>query len=162
MISKGQVKRVLIDLTLSLIYQVSEMAKNSLSMGTCSIVKWLGSEWTQVEWKAVWGQQNGVECPLTGSCIVSGSDDKSVQVWDALSSVELKLLNGHTDSVKSVAFSSDGTHIVSGSNDKSVQVWDALSGVELRVLNGHTEIVWSVAFSSDGTHIVSGSFDKSV
>ena len=41
-------------------------------------------------------------------------------MWEALSGSELKVLNGHTSSVFSVAFSSDGTHIVSGSSDKSV------------------------------------------
>ena len=55
-----------------------------------------------------------------GSCIVSGSKDGSMQVWHALSGVELKVLNGHTDWVNSVAFSSDGIYIVSGSSDKSV------------------------------------------
>ena len=83
-------------------------------------------------------------------------------MWDVLSGVELKVLNGHTDSVWSVAFSTDGTHIVSGSSDQSVRVWDALNGVELKVLNGHTSSVWSVAFSNDGTYIVSGSSDQSV
>ena len=83
-------------------------------------------------------------------------------MWDALSGVELKVLNGHTGWVQSVAFSNDGNHIVSGSGDKSVRVWDALSGVELNVLNGHTDWVQSVAFSGDGTHIVSGSSDASV
>ena len=34
-----------------------------------------------------------------GSCIVSGSDDGSVRVWDALSGVELKVLNGHSGKV---------------------------------------------------------------
>ena len=97
-----------------------------------------------------------------GSCIVSGSCDGCVQVWDALSGVELKVFNSHTGLVQSVAFSSNGTHIVSGSSDESVQVWDALSGVELKVLNGHTGWVHCVAFSSDGTHIVSGSSDKSM
>ncbi|KIM34762.1 hypothetical protein M413DRAFT_33045 [Hebeloma cylindrosporum] len=94
--------------------------------------------------------------------IVSGSDDKSVRVWDALTSAELKQLNGHTDCVISVAFSPDGSRIVSGSNDNSVRVWDAWTGAELKQLNGHTEWVTSVAFSSDGSHIVSGSWDKSV
>ena len=62
---------------------------------------------------------------------------------------ELNLLKGHTDWVKSVAFSSDGSRIVSGSDDKSVRVWDALTGQELNVLKGHTDWVNSVAFSSD-------------
>jgi WD40 repeat protein len=69
---------------------------------------------------------------------VSGSDDKSVRVWDASTGVELKELKGHTHDVKSVAFSSDGTRIVSGSYDNSVRVWDASTGVELKELKGHT------------------------
>jgi WD40 repeat protein len=59
-------------------------------------------------------------------------------VWDALTGKEKHVLNGHTDSVNSVAFSSDGSHIVSGSSDNSVRVWDALTGKEKHVLNGHT------------------------
>jgi WD40 repeat protein len=58
-----------------------------------------------------------------GSRIVSGSLDKSVRVWDALTGKEKHVLNGHIDLVKSVAFSSDGSCIVSGSHDKSVRVW---------------------------------------
>ena len=59
-----------------------------------------------------------------GTRIVSGSDDKSVRVWDASTGAELKVLNGHTDLVLSAAFSTDGTRIVSGSSDNSVRVWD--------------------------------------
>jgi WD40 repeat protein len=79
-----------------------------------------------------------------------------------MTGVELKKLKGHTNTVNSVAFSSDGTQIVSGSVDNSVRVWDASTGVELKELKGHTSWVYSVAFSSDGTRIVSGSSDNSV
>ncbi|KAF8664862.1 hypothetical protein AX14_006690, partial [Amanita brunnescens Koide BX004] len=60
---------------------------------------------------------------IDGTRIVSGSEDKSVRVWDASTGEELKTLYGHSDYVRSVAFSSDGTRIVSGSNDMSVRVW---------------------------------------
>ncbi|KIJ90128.1 hypothetical protein K443DRAFT_686942, partial [Laccaria amethystina LaAM-08-1] len=85
-----------------------------------------------------------------GKQIVSGSQAKSVRVWDASTGNELKVLKGHTDRVTSVAFSPDGKQIVSGSNDKSVRVWDALTGDELNVLKSHTGLVRSVAFSPDG------------
>ena len=52
-ISEIQAKRVLMDLTPSLICQVFKTAENSPSVSTCSIVKWLGSGWTQAEWSGV-------------------------------------------------------------------------------------------------------------
>jgi WD40 repeat protein len=72
------------------------------------------------------------------------------------------ILEGHTDSVMSVAFSSDNSRIVSGSSDHTVRIWDAVSGAVLHALDGHTSSVYSVAFSSDGSHIVSGSGDRTV
>ena len=79
-----------------------------------------------------------------------------------MSGEELKSVAGHTNSVPSVAFLSDGSRIVSGSYDKTVRVWDAMSGEELKSLAGHTGPVPSVAFSPDGSRIVSGSLDKTV
>ena len=35
--------------------------------------------------------------------------------------------NAHSDVVRSVAFSPDGTKIVSGSGDKTIKVWDLVS-----------------------------------
>jgi WD40 repeat protein len=97
-----------------------------------------------------------------GAHIVSGSDDKTVRVWDAQTGKLLAVLEGHSGSLNSVAFSPDGAHIVSGSYDKTVRVWDAQKGQELAVLQGHSSWVRSVAFSPDGAHIVSGSDDKTV
>jgi WD40 repeat protein len=85
-----------------------------------------------------------------------------VRIWDAVSGTIQHTLEGHTNSVVSVAFSSDGLRIVSGSYDETVRIWDAVSGTIQHTLEGHTSYVLSVAFSSDGLHIVSGSYDKTV
>ena len=61
-----------------------------------------------------------------------------MRLWDALTGETLKVLEGHTDSVRSAAFSSDDSHIVSDSNHKLVWVWDASTGETLKVLEGHT------------------------
>ncbi|KZP03820.1 WD40 repeat-like protein, partial [Athelia psychrophila] len=64
-----------------------------------------------------------------GTVIVSGSADKTVRVWNAVTGQEALLpLEGHNHWVCSVAFSPDGTKIVSGSRDKTVRVWDAVTG----------------------------------
>jgi len=41
---------------------------------------------------------------------------------------------GHTDEIKSLAFSPDGKLIVSGSSDKSIKLWDAATGKEIRTM----------------------------
>jgi WD40 repeat protein len=81
---------------------------------------------------------------------VSGSEDKTVRLWDAATGKALQTLKGHTGSVSSVAFSPDGKQVVSGSGDKTVQLWDAATGKALQTLKGHTGSFSSVAFSPDG------------
>ena len=70
---------------------------------------------------------------------------------------------GHTNSVRSVAFSPDGQHIVSGSDDRTICVWNAMTGeTTAGPFAVHTELVSSVAFSPDGQHIVSSSDDRTI
>jgi WD40 repeat protein len=66
--------------------------------------------------------------------------------WNAA----LQTLEGHLDSVWSVAFSPDGQRVVSGSYDETVRLWDAATGALQQTLEGHSSGVTSVAFSSDG------------
>jgi WD40 repeat protein len=40
-------------------------------------------------------------------------------------------LRGHSDMVRSVAFSPDGTRVVSGSDDKLVKIWSSETGAEV-------------------------------
>ena len=75
----------------------------------------------------------------TASGSLSGSEDKTVKVWDAATGQEMLTLKGHTVAVSSVAFSPDGKRIVTGSRDKTVKVWDAATGQEMLTLKGHTD-----------------------
>ena len=72
----------------------------------------------------------------------------------------LLTLYGHTEDVRSVAVSADGTRVVTGSDDKTARVWDARTGQTLAELKGHADAVFSVAVSADGSRVVTGSSDK--
>ena len=72
-------------------------------------------------------------------------------------------LEGHLESVNSVAYSPDGTKIISGSGDGTFCEWDAQSGrVETTGDRSCGDGVFSVAYSPDGTKIVSGSNNRNV
>ncbi|WPJ66902.1 hypothetical protein SMAC4_14095 [Sordaria macrospora] len=78
--------------------------------------------------------------------------------WNAC----LQTLEGHSGSVRSVAFSPDGQRLASGSGDKTIKIWDPASGSCLQTLEGHSRDVRSVAFSPDGQRLASGSGDKTI
>ncbi|KAJ5898218.1 hypothetical protein N7504_008506 [Penicillium tannophilum] len=80
------------------------------------------------------------------------------QIWSSL----LQTLEGHSGSVRSVAFSPKGRLLASGSRDQAVRLWDPMTGALQQTLEGHSDSVVSVAFAPDGQLLASGSEDKTV
>ena len=57
--------------------------------------------------------------------IISGSDDKTIAVWDIANKTLLhRFQEAHSDSINSVAVTGDDKYIISGSGDKTIAVWD--------------------------------------
>ena len=53
---------------------------------------------------------------------------------------DMYLLSGHTDWVRSVAFSGDGSKVVSGSDDNTVKIWSADNGEVIQTLSGDIDM----------------------
>src|SRR6266702_726961 len=112
----------------------------------------------------VGGLVNSIALSSDGQHIVSGSEDRTICVWNAMTGeIVAGPFNGHSNPVTSVAFSPDGQHIVSSSKDRTIRVWNAITGETVAgTFSGHSDSVMSVAFSPDGQHIVSGSCDRTI
>ncbi|UZP46658.1 hypothetical protein NXS19_014470 [Fusarium pseudograminearum] len=68
---------------------------------------------------------------VTAGFIASGSYDKTIKIWNVAIGEEEQTLEGHTDGVSSVVFSSDGGLIASGSYDKTIKVWNVATGINV-------------------------------
>lgn len=70
-------------------------------------------------------------------------------------------IQGHTNTVYSVAFSPTGKTLASGGADKTIRLWDVATK-QRRALIRTPEKVASLAFSPNGRTLASGGFDASI
>ena len=75
---------------------------------------------------------NSVAIAPDGRTALSGSEDKTLKLWDLASGKELRTFTGHSDEVSSVAIAPDGRTVLSGSYDKTLKLWDFTRGVAQR------------------------------
>lgn len=93
--------------------------------------------------------------------LASGSGDKTIRLWDTATGTLQLIIEGHSNWVRSVAFSIDGRLLASGSDDRTVRLWNMATGALQQTLEGHSDSVESVALSSNGL-LASGSGDRTV
>ncbi len=60
----------------------------------------------------------------------------------------IAVLNGHYNTVTSLAFSGDGDKLISGGKDNNIRIWDSYSGKQVDLLNAHKDDVTSISVSS--------------
>jgi WD40 repeat protein len=103
---------------------------------------------------------NAVDLTADGARVVCGRANV-VQVYDAVSGLEIISLGGHKDLIQSVRFSPDGRRLAAGSYE-IVTLWDAPTGGRAATFTGHTEPVAALAAGGDGQTVVSGGLDKTI
>ncbi|MFM7098791.1 MAG: hypothetical protein ACKO16_15390 [Gemmataceae bacterium] len=99
-----------------------------------------------------------------GKQVVTGSFDKTIKVWDAVTGKEIRTLTGpqgHKQMVLSVAVNPDGSLIASGSSDNNANIWDYPMSDPIKSWN-LGDVVHSVVSTPDGTKAAAGLKDGSI
>jgi WD40 repeat protein/mono/diheme cytochrome c family protein len=95
---------------------------------------------------------------------VGGYQD--VRLVESASGKMLATLPGHTDYVRSMAFSPDGKRIAAAGGAPQlfgeIRIWDVQSHQLIKTMRGHKDCIYSIAWSPDGKTIASGSYDRMV
>jgi WD40 repeat protein len=131
-------------------------AKRLVSAGMSATKVWdmaTGREVFTLDVSAEHHSATGAAFSPDGTRLATASfTDKVIKVWDMATGREVLTFRGHTDWVRSVAFSPDGRRLASGA-DRTVRLWDATTGQEIQSFKADFRQVLSVAFSPDGKRV---------
>ena len=92
--------------------------------------------------------------------LLSGSDDKTIRMWDLLEGKCLRVFSGHAHSANKILLFSIGV-IVSASDDHTIKFWNLETGDCLKTLTGHTGWVIYITIMPDGSLLSCGA-DKTI
>ena len=84
---------------------------------------------------------------FSGCRLASASADKTVRIWNGETGDHLMTLEGHSQGISDVAWSSDNLYLCSASDDKTLRLWSASTGELLKTLKGHTNYVFCCNFN---------------
>ena len=107
------------------------------------------------------GHTVNVQCvaALPGGLLASGSDDKTVRIWNADTGAHVATLEGHGNAVHALAAFPDG-RLASGSWDKTIRLWSLATRACTQVLP-HPRGVNALAVL-DGGRLASGCDDNRI
>jgi WD40 repeat protein len=97
-----------------------------------------------------------------GKIFACGREDGKIQLWNTDGKMIRRISTGHSDTVRSLAWSHSGGHIASGFSDGTILFQKVNKGeFDMRPIETKQGVVCSLAYSPSGDRIVSGG-DKSI
>ncbi|KAF7273298.1 hypothetical protein GWI33_013988 [Rhynchophorus ferrugineus] len=98
----------------------------------------------------------------SGRVMVTGGDDKKVNLWAVGKQSCFMSLSGHTTPIECVQFNQVEELVCAGSRAGALKVWDLEAAKLVRTLNGHRNAIKCVDFYPYGDILGSGSGDASI
>jgi WD40 repeat protein len=97
-----------------------------------------------------------------GTKLATGHGGGEVVLWDPDAGMEMRVLEGHTETIEAIAWSPDGQTVAASASDGSVILWDASTGEPLLTLHSDTGYVEAMEWSPDGTTLAAGTQDDAL
>ncbi|MBD2494271.1 WD40 repeat domain-containing protein [Nostoc sp. FACHB-280] len=93
--------------------------------------------------------------------LASGSDDKTIKLWNPNTGALLRTLTGHKEQIKSIVITPDAQTLISTSFDNTIKFWNTQTGEQIRTIGEKTG-VRAMLLTPDGQTLISGSGDTTI
>lgn len=100
--------------------------------------------------------------PSSGRVMVTGGEDRKVNMWAVGKPNVILTLSGHTSPVEYVKFNSGEDLVIAGSQSGTLKIWDLEAAKIVRTLTGHKSSIRGIDFHPYGEFVASGSLDTNV
>ncbi|KAK6178568.1 hypothetical protein SNE40_013329 [Patella caerulea] len=94
--------------------------------------------------------------------MVTGGEDRKVNLWAVGKPHCIMTLTGHTTTVEAVRFGNAEEMVVAGSQSGALKVWDLEQAKIMRTLTGHTAGIRALDFHPFAEFVGSGSMDSHI
>jgi WD40 repeat protein len=96
--------------------------------------------------------------------LIAGGDGKLIKLWDVQTGELIQTFAGHTNTVTSLLFDSEGDMLISGGDsvDSTIRIWSVDTAKCIQVLEGHEASVRAIALTPDRQTLVSSSTDGTI
>lgn len=108
------------------------------------------------------GEITDVSFNETSTLFATGSNDKTIKLWDAKTCLLKTTLSGPVRSVMCVKFSPNNDFVLGTSNDNVARIWNISQRKVVHSFIGHIGRVYTAGFTPNYTKIVTGSYDRSL
>ncbi len=112
-----------------------------------------------------WSHQGAVPLntiAVAGDALAVGDSSGAIEIWHLQDGQRIRRLEGHSQPVFSVDYSSDGSLLVSGSIDGTAILWESSTGRRVREVARLDRGITAVDFSPDNARIVTACEDSAV
>ncbi|TAE55849.1 MAG: hypothetical protein EAZ76_15360 [Nostocales cyanobacterium] len=122
----------------------------------CGILSYLGYPYSHNSFI------NALVYSQDGKIIISASQDKTIKIWGSYTGKLNRTLNGHKDTVLTIAITADGKTLVSGSADKTIRVWNIETGQQYYIIDQDLGIVNKLVITPDSKNVISACTDGKI